>query len=257
VTERTAVYRLYGEGGALLYVGAAGVPDSRFRHHARHKPWWAEVARREIEWHADRPAALRAEAQAIIAERPLYNVVVPLPDGSLRGSTIRRDLPDIARNASPPAPPDMRSFRVPDELWLPFRAAAELRGHSTSRALEDGLRMFLAKPAPVACGFSYASWTEARDWAAAHSAALGAMDRDISAATGFTAPEWLAIAAWLAATRHPADPEQQKRIITGHILGRATDEESFAAWRGRYRDSRHLSVTVQAILEGHLPLGAD
>jgi hypothetical protein len=64
------------------------------------------------------------------------------------------------------------------------------------------------------------------------------------------------VAAWLASTHHQRDPAQQKRVITGHILRRAT-ELTKGGWRDRYRDSRHLCETVQAILERHLPLAAD
>jgi hypothetical protein len=66
--------------------------------------------------------------------------------------------------------------------------------------------------------------------------------------------EWLAIAAWLASTRHPADPVQQRRVLAGHIIGRAADMPADAAWRARFRDTRHLLDTVQAILEEHMPL---
>lgn len=62
---RTAVYRLYDDAGDLLYVGVAKNPPARWKYHARHKAWWQEVADREICWHADRDAALRAEAAAI------------------------------------------------------------------------------------------------------------------------------------------------------------------------------------------------
>jgi hypothetical protein len=66
-------------------------------------------------------------------------------------------------------------------------------------------------------------------------------------------PEWFTVAAWLAGTHHQNDAAQQKRVITGHVLRRAM-EVTEGGWRDRYRDSRHLSETVQAILERHLPL---
>jgi hypothetical protein len=43
--------------------------------------------------------------------------------------------------------------------------------------------------------------------------------------------------------------DQQKRVITGHVL-RRTMEVTKGGWRDRYRDSRQLSETVQAILAG-------
>jgi hypothetical protein len=68
---------------------------------------------------------------------------------------------------------------------------------------------------------------------------------------------WLAIAAWLAATRHPADPVQQRRVLAGHIIGCAIDMPANAAWRGGFRDTRHLLDTIQSILDERLPLAED
>ena len=73
--ERTALYRFYGEGGALLYVGITANLESRWLDHERLKPWWPQVARKTFEWHEDRPAALKAELAAIKTERPVHNVV--------------------------------------------------------------------------------------------------------------------------------------------------------------------------------------
>lgn len=73
-TGRTAVYRLYDKDGALLYVGITCNLNQRFRQHARHKPWWPQVARKETEWHPARDAAARAELTAINAENPAYNI---------------------------------------------------------------------------------------------------------------------------------------------------------------------------------------
>jgi DNA-directed RNA polymerase specialized sigma24 family protein len=73
-SRRTALYRLFDTEGRLLYVGIAFDPADRWRGHASTKSWWHEVARREVEWRDTRSAALRAEAEAILTERPLYNV---------------------------------------------------------------------------------------------------------------------------------------------------------------------------------------
>lgn len=71
--RRTALYRLYGEADALLYIGISHQPEVRFEQHADQKKWWPLVTRREIEWFDDRPAAAVAEATAIRAEDPEYN----------------------------------------------------------------------------------------------------------------------------------------------------------------------------------------
>lgn len=73
MSERTAVYRLYDEADALLYVGASRDPDYRFKNHAGISPWWPLVRRTAVEWHATRPDAETAEDAAIDDEHPRYN----------------------------------------------------------------------------------------------------------------------------------------------------------------------------------------
>lgn len=84
--HRTALYRFYDKGGALLYVGITANLDERFAHHERFKPWWPQVAKKRVEWFDSRPPALVAELAAIKAERPLYNVI------GTPGAYKRRDL---------------------------------------------------------------------------------------------------------------------------------------------------------------------
>jgi hypothetical protein len=154
----------------------------------------------------------------------------------------------------------VRNARIPDEVWLPAIAKAEMEGRSASEAMTEALRRYAVEPAAPAYGFTLLNWPDAAAWAEDHGIALGHLHDDLAAALdsgGFTLPEqWLAVAAWLASTHHPTDPAQQKRVITGHILRRAMSGED-ASWRARYRDSRHLSETVQAILDQNLPLKQD
>jgi hypothetical protein len=49
----------------------------------------------------------------------------------------------------------------------------------------------------------------------------------------------------------------QKRVLAGHVIGRAIDTPADAAWRDRFRDTRHLLDTVQAILDQRMPLSED
>ncbi|MFC9268997.1 hypothetical protein ACFTXJ_14640 [Streptomyces zhihengii] len=72
-TQPTAVYRLYRRDGLLLYIGITNDTAVRFKWHALTKSWWHLVERQRIEWHPDRPTALRLEAEAIKAELPLHN----------------------------------------------------------------------------------------------------------------------------------------------------------------------------------------
>ncbi len=71
--ERTAVYWLLDEDEQLLYVGVATDPRVRFKQHQREKPWWPQVAAREIEWFDTRAEALSAEVFAIREDLPIHN----------------------------------------------------------------------------------------------------------------------------------------------------------------------------------------
>jgi predicted GIY-YIG superfamily endonuclease len=70
-----ALYRFFGQGGQLLYIGITRDPSSRWGQHRGDKPWWFEVQRIEIESLPDRASALKAERLAIQSEKPRYNVV--------------------------------------------------------------------------------------------------------------------------------------------------------------------------------------
>lgn len=68
----TAVYRLYNRAGELLYVGISSQPRVRLVAHQK-RPWWGEVATREIVWYDHRQSASAEEERAIHREFPLYN----------------------------------------------------------------------------------------------------------------------------------------------------------------------------------------
>jgi hypothetical protein len=70
----TTLYRLYGEGDVLLYVGISGKWPSRMSQHARSKRWWDDVVTVKREVLPTRAEALAAEGRAILDEKPLYNV---------------------------------------------------------------------------------------------------------------------------------------------------------------------------------------
>jgi hypothetical protein len=73
-TRLHALYRFYDRDGALLYVGISVNAPGRFAQHRHDKPWWADVARIDIEPHRGRDEVLAAERAAIRAEAPRYNV---------------------------------------------------------------------------------------------------------------------------------------------------------------------------------------
>lgn len=74
---RTALYRLFDKDGELLYVGIATNPETRWGQHSGDKAWWPQVASRAVEWHDTRAQAAKAEYEAIHAERPAHNQVIP------------------------------------------------------------------------------------------------------------------------------------------------------------------------------------
>ncbi|HUY48045.1 MAG TPA: hypothetical protein VMV92_20350 [Streptosporangiaceae bacterium] len=128
---RTALYRLRGDAGELLYVGVSLAPEFRFYDHARLKDWWPEVSEKSIEWFDTRDEALAAERAAIAAEKPKYNIlpgVVPfVPAPYLNGSGLTADeakpfADDLARGEVPP----IRRIRA--ELRVGQPRAQEIQG---------------------------------------------------------------------------------------------------------------------------------
>lgn len=74
MTDRTALYRFFNEGGQLLYVGITDNVLRRWMEHSREKPWWFDLSHVTVQWHETREDALVAERVAIKTEDPLYNV---------------------------------------------------------------------------------------------------------------------------------------------------------------------------------------
>lgn len=95
VADSVALYRLFNVAGALLYVGISDAPKRRFQEHAESKSWWYLVSRWTVTWHPDRATAIAAEATAIVAEGPAYNVAgVPT---STQGATAEEWLAVLVR----------------------------------------------------------------------------------------------------------------------------------------------------------------
>lgn len=67
------VYRLYGDGGQLLYVGCTYHPRKRLMEHRRTQPWWVEVRGYTLSKYANAADALDAEWVAHQSERPLHS----------------------------------------------------------------------------------------------------------------------------------------------------------------------------------------
>ena len=117
-TARTALYRLYDEGGVLLYVGITNMPNVRFDAHTM-KPWWRQVAHKDVTWYDNRQLASQAEVMAIRTEHPVHNSMHASP-----GEPAVVTLPVVVE-AEP----------QPDELDERIRGAAKRRASA-----EDALR---------------------------------------------------------------------------------------------------------------------
>lgn len=70
----TALYRVYDAGDLLLYVGISNNFGYRWQQHGAVQPWWGEKRRLTVQWYDSRPEAGEAEAAAIKAEKPKYNI---------------------------------------------------------------------------------------------------------------------------------------------------------------------------------------
>lgn len=141
---RTALYRIYGEAGTLLYIGITGNVPVRWNAHERRQPWWAELRSLVIELHDSWEEAEAAEEAAIKAERPKYNkrhLPPPQPAGPVR----------LGRSLGP------RSNMSMEELLalpasVPLKTARRVFGfsittaHRLARAGEFPVRVRLVAP---------------------------------------------------------------------------------------------------------------
>jgi hypothetical protein len=136
VAERTAVYRFFDAAGALLYVGLTNNTAIRWDHHARRKPWWRDVTRKSVTWFEDRPTAARAEAQAIRAESPKWNIVIPSDDGRRLSANYKTGRPATGQTR-------VMGFRPPREVRAAFGARAQELGRTPSDALVEAMHLWL------------------------------------------------------------------------------------------------------------------
>lgn len=69
------LYRFFGEGGVLLYVGISDDLPTRWTTHRRKKSWWREWREITLTPYPSRQTLEAAEIEAIKTERPLHNIV--------------------------------------------------------------------------------------------------------------------------------------------------------------------------------------
>lgn len=83
------VYRYYDADGVLLYVGVSASTINRLSQHRLTAEWFGAWTHMTREKFSNRDQALRAEAQAILKEKPKYNVA-----GAV--DLVKKKNPDIA-----------------------------------------------------------------------------------------------------------------------------------------------------------------
>ena len=71
---KTALYRMWGNDGQLLYVGISKSALGRLGQHLTEKSWAADIVNVTIETFPTREQAAAAEVAAIKTEKPLHNV---------------------------------------------------------------------------------------------------------------------------------------------------------------------------------------
>lgn len=75
MSEVTELYRHWDKDDNVLYIGISVNASTRTIGHSRHGSWFSRVVKITIERYDTREEAMRAEAKAIMAENPPYNVV--------------------------------------------------------------------------------------------------------------------------------------------------------------------------------------
>ena len=156
MTDRTALYRIFGDADLLLYIGISKNFGTRWKQHAKTQPWWDEHRRMTVEWRESRPEAEEAETAAIEAEHPQYNIIhnvatiradagrMPLVAGDVD------DLDEVVRwiLATPHLPPTEIRIALarttygapPGDVAGFVKYAMELAGVSCSQAYEAASR---------------------------------------------------------------------------------------------------------------------
>ena len=78
--EPTTVYRFYGQGRELLYIGIAVNPKNRVDQHRAKKPWWGEVEMIETILYPTRDEARWVEKVEVLLGMPKYNTIYVMRD---------------------------------------------------------------------------------------------------------------------------------------------------------------------------------
>lgn len=73
--DNTTLYKQYDSDGTLLYVGVTRDVHKRLIQHGCHSPWWKQVQLVKLEHFNSHDEAIKAERNAVINEKPLWNEI--------------------------------------------------------------------------------------------------------------------------------------------------------------------------------------
>lgn len=73
---KTVLYRHFDADNVLLYIGISKSLLNRISQHSHVSHWFESISLIKLEWFATREEALEAERNAILYERPLYNIAM-------------------------------------------------------------------------------------------------------------------------------------------------------------------------------------
>lgn len=124
--ERTALYRFYNGDDELLYIGISNDPDFRWKAHLYgpgRKEWPKQASRRTVEWHDSRALALKAEAEAIKAERPRHNARHNYDEAPFDAE----DWPTVTARSKVPAIAALLRAEISSGRWAPGQRIPSLR----------------------------------------------------------------------------------------------------------------------------------
>jgi hypothetical protein len=85
------VYRVFGDGGELLYIGIAMNVFERMKGHRHEALWWPAALTGQVDRYSDRRTAKTVESRAIRSESPKHNVAAdraPYPDDAVLAEPI-------------------------------------------------------------------------------------------------------------------------------------------------------------------------
>ena len=166
VDRKCALYRHFDADGGLLYVGISFRPLIRTKQHGAVSGWADQIANITIEYFPTRKEAMVAEATAIRAEDPIYNIQLRNSNKELRLAKVTENRAEEARITL------TRRVQHYAMLYKPADAAAAL-GISTTilnNEIEAGNLAVVLIPSPKAgrlnkyiTGWQLIDWLESRE----------------------------------------------------------------------------------------------